>query len=76
MNSNPIIYSQATADVSDSETIVIFAILGFSTAPYTGPEVEVLADTPSRGIQKMTLPASMVEVFTIFDDEPVDYDRM
>ena len=78
MNNNPIIMSQATATMSDDrrEAIVILGVLGYSTSPYVGPEVKVLADTPYGGIKTVTLPASMVEVYTIFDDEPVDYDRM
>jgi hypothetical protein len=57
------------------ESVVIIAVLGFSTG-IAGPEVTALVDTPSRGIQTMTLPGSAVEIYTIHDEPLTDYDRM
>ena len=70
MNNLPIIVQQATARVGQTrqEDVVIITVLGYSEG-YAGPEVRVLADTPYGGIREMTLPATMVEVYTVWDDE-------
>ena len=78
--SQNILFSQATvqpsvAGSSRQESIVIVQIVEYSEGP-CGPEIVAWCETPRAGTRKMTLPADAVEVYTVWEDEPVDYDRM
>lgn len=64
-----ILFSQATAipsvaGSSSQAAFVILDILGYSEGP-AGPEVTALCNTPHRVLRTLTLPASVVEVYTV-----------
>ena len=72
----PIIVTHATGPGLRQDRVVLVEVLSIYTLPYTGPEVYGIFDTPHNGQRKLTLPLSVVEVYTLHDESALDYDRM